>query len=157
VTLTESIVEDAALTWFHELGFAVGHGPSMAPGEPAAEMDSFGDVIWVARLRHAIQRLNPQVPGEAREGALRTHAIQDMTGTSGRQRVPSEWCNAFWLVVPSPVIARRCEELTAPLMARVKANSTESRTLAKLRGILLPKLLSGELKAADLDAAGDFV
>lgn len=26
-----------------ELGYAVGHGPQMAPGEPAAMRDSFGD------------------------------------------------------------------------------------------------------------------
>ena len=29
----ESIVEDATLTWFAELGYAIGHGPHMAPGE----------------------------------------------------------------------------------------------------------------------------
>ena len=37
MTLTESIVEDAALTWFGELGYEVGHGPHIAPGEPAAK------------------------------------------------------------------------------------------------------------------------
>jgi type I restriction enzyme S subunit len=68
-----------------------------------------------------------------------------MTGTSGRQRVPSECFNMFWLAVPPPEIARRFDELTAPLMAKIKANSTESRTLATLRDTLLPKLLSGEL------------
>ena len=36
MSLYESIVEDAALTWFGELGYAVGHGPLTAPGEPAA-------------------------------------------------------------------------------------------------------------------------
>ena len=36
-SLNEAIVEDAALTWFGELGYAVGHGPQLAPGEPAAE------------------------------------------------------------------------------------------------------------------------
>jgi hypothetical protein len=35
--LNESIVEDAALSWFGELGYAVGHGPQLAPGEPATE------------------------------------------------------------------------------------------------------------------------
>ena len=35
----DSIVEDAALEWFGELGYAVGHGPQMAPGEPAAERE----------------------------------------------------------------------------------------------------------------------
>jgi len=32
----ESIVEDAALEWLGELGYAVGHGPQLAPGKPAA-------------------------------------------------------------------------------------------------------------------------
>jgi hypothetical protein len=60
--LNESIVEDAALEWFGELGYAVGHGPHRAPGEPAAERDSFGDVVLVWRLREAIRRLNPAIP-----------------------------------------------------------------------------------------------
>ena len=69
--LNESIVEDAALTWFGELGYAVGHGPQLAPGEPAAERQSFGEVVLVGRLRTAIARLNPAIPKEAREEALR--------------------------------------------------------------------------------------
>ncbi len=69
--LNESIVEDAALTWFEELGYAVGHGPQLAPGEPAAARDSFGEVVLVGRLREAIRRLNPAIPEEAREEALR--------------------------------------------------------------------------------------
>ena len=34
-------------------------------------------------------------------------------------------------------------------MTKIKANSTESRTLATLRDTLLPKLLSGELSVAE--------
>ena len=81
MSLNESIVEDAALImpaatltrplprgeeW--ELGYAVGHGPQLAPGEPAAERDSFGEVVLVGRLRQAIRRLNPAIPEEARAG-----------------------------------------------------------------------------------------
>ena len=69
--LNESIVEEAALEWFGELGYAVGHGPHLAPGEPAAERDSFSEVVLVGRLREAIRRLNPAIPDEAREEALR--------------------------------------------------------------------------------------
>jgi type I restriction enzyme, R subunit len=71
MTLTESIVEDAALEWFGQLGYALGHGPQMAPGEGAAERDSFGDGVLVGRLRAALRRLNPAIPEEAREEALR--------------------------------------------------------------------------------------
>ena len=71
MSLNESTVEAAALEWFGALGYAVGHGPQLAPGEPAAERDGFGDVVLVGRLRDAIARLNPKIPGEAREDALR--------------------------------------------------------------------------------------
>ena len=71
MTLNESIVEDAALEWFGELGYAVGHGPHIAPDEPAAERESFGEVVLVGRLRAAIWRLNPSIPEEARDEALR--------------------------------------------------------------------------------------
>lgn len=57
--LNESIVEDAALESFGELGYAVGHGPHLAPGEPAAERDSFSEVVLVGRLREAMRRLTP--------------------------------------------------------------------------------------------------
>jgi type I restriction enzyme R subunit len=43
----------------------------MAPGEAAAERDSFGEVVLVERFRGALRRLNPAIPEEAREEALR--------------------------------------------------------------------------------------
>jgi len=48
-------VEEAALTWFGELGYTIGHGPHIAPDELAAERDSFGDVVLVGRLREERQ------------------------------------------------------------------------------------------------------
>jgi hypothetical protein len=58
MSLKESTVVDAALTWSDEPGYAVGHGPHLAPGEPATERASFGEVVLVGRLREAIRRLN---------------------------------------------------------------------------------------------------
>jgi len=70
--LNESTVEDAALSWFAELGYAIGHGPKMAPSEvAAAERESFGEAVLVRRLRDAIRQLNPTIPEEARKEALR--------------------------------------------------------------------------------------
>jgi type I restriction enzyme R subunit len=68
--LSEAAIEAAALEWFGELGYAVGHGPDLAPGEPAAERESFGAVVLEERLRSALARLNPSIPAEAREEAL---------------------------------------------------------------------------------------
>jgi type I restriction enzyme, R subunit len=71
IVINESIVEEAALEWFAELGYAIGHGPHIAPGEPAAERGSFAEVVLASRLRDAIWRLNPAIPEEARDEALR--------------------------------------------------------------------------------------
>jgi type I restriction enzyme R subunit len=96
MSFNESIVEDAALEWFllrqgyggqvgdpppprlrrTGLGYAVGHGPHIAPGEPSAERDSFSEVVLVGRLREAIQRLNPAIPEEARATLANSATVQ---------------------------------------------------------------------------------
>jgi len=86
-TLNESHVEEAALEWFGELGYAIGHGPHLAPGEPAAERASFGDVVLVGRLREAIWRLNSAIPEEAREEALHKVLRQESAALTGNNRV----------------------------------------------------------------------
>jgi type I restriction enzyme R subunit len=78
MSLTESIVEDAALTWFGELGYAVGHGPQMAPGEPAAERDSFGEVVLVGRLREALRQLNPSISQSRTRATLRDTLLPNL-------------------------------------------------------------------------------
>ena len=62
MSINESIVENAALEWLAELGYAVGHGLDLAPGEPAAKRVSFSELLIVVRLREAIQRLNSAIP-----------------------------------------------------------------------------------------------
>ena len=69
--LSEFTVEETTLAWFGELGYAVAHGPDLAPGERTEERDSFADVILVGRLRAAIVRLKPHIPDDVRENALR--------------------------------------------------------------------------------------
>ena len=62
MSLNESIVEEAALKWFEVLGYAIGHGLHLAPGEPAAERNSFGELVLAGRLREAIRQLNRVIP-----------------------------------------------------------------------------------------------
>jgi len=69
--LTEFTVEDAATGWFEGLGYAVLHGPDIAPGEPNAERASYSDVVLVGRLRSALERINAKIPEEAREEVIR--------------------------------------------------------------------------------------
>jgi len=79
MSLNESIVEDAAFEWFGELSYAFGHGPHLAPGEPASRdggRDSFSEVVLVGRLREAIRRLNPAIHEEARATLRKLQLVQ---------------------------------------------------------------------------------
>ncbi|MBB5349961.1 type I site-specific restriction-modification system R (restriction) subunit [Haloferula luteola] len=87
---SESTVEEAALEWFGELGYAIGHGPEMAPGEAAAERESFAVVVLEVRLREALRRLNPEVPEEALEEVLR-RVLRVADGTLVRKPVNGEF------------------------------------------------------------------
>ncbi len=69
--ISENTVELASLEWFSELGYTIAHGPAVGPGEPGAERNSFNEVVLIERLKGAIARLNPDIPEEAREEALR--------------------------------------------------------------------------------------
>ncbi|MCH7575924.1 MAG: type I restriction endonuclease subunit R [Candidatus Marinimicrobia bacterium] len=69
--ITEAHIEETALKWFESLGYQTVHGPDIAPGEPDEERETYGAVILVARLRAALERINPAVPADALEDALR--------------------------------------------------------------------------------------
>jgi type I restriction enzyme R subunit len=84
--LIEPTVEDAALSWFKELKYSVAHAPHLAPGEIAAERKSFGDVMLIGRLGEAIARLNPAIPSDAREEALRKILRHDAPSLVGNNR-----------------------------------------------------------------------
>lgn len=71
VTFVESTVEEAALEILEGIGYTILHGPAIAPGELFAERDSYSDVLLVGRLRSALKRINPKIPAEAIEDALR--------------------------------------------------------------------------------------
>jgi type I restriction enzyme S subunit len=45
------------------------------------------------------------------------------------------------------------EDVTEPLFAKIKANGEENQTLASLRDLLLPKLMSGEIRLKDAEGA----
>lgn len=70
-TITESHVEEAAISWLQELGYSIKHGTEMNPDHSNAERMTYGDVVLVDRLKDAISRLNPALPTEACADVLR--------------------------------------------------------------------------------------
>jgi type I restriction enzyme S subunit len=55
------------------------------------------------------------------------------------------------VVVSSSELTEKFAILAQPLVQRIWANDSESRTLAQLRDTLLPKLISGEMRIKDAD------
>src|SRR2546427_2612500 len=68
---TESTVEGAALELFENLGYAILHGPEIAPGELFAERKEYSEVLLQGRLKEALVRINPKIPAETVEEAVR--------------------------------------------------------------------------------------
>jgi type I restriction enzyme R subunit len=71
LTFHESVVEEAALGYFRELGYDTKFGPDIAPDGKTPERQNWNDVVLVERLKAAIGRINPSLSADAREDAVR--------------------------------------------------------------------------------------
>ncbi|HEY5043763.1 MAG TPA: type I restriction endonuclease subunit R, partial [Verrucomicrobiae bacterium] len=69
--ISESVIEDAALDWLGGLGYEVLSGLAIAPGEPAAERADYKQVFLFDRLQTKLEDLNPKIPHEGLQEALR--------------------------------------------------------------------------------------
>ena len=74
-----------------------------------------------------------------------------MTGTSGRQRVPSSCFDRYQIVVSRAEVATLFGEMARHYMQMIRVNDEQSRTLAALRDVLLPKLINGEIEIRDVE------
>jgi len=69
--MTESEVEQAALEILAGLGFEQIYGPDIAPDGIRPERKSYQDVVLIERLRTALTRINPAVPEDAIDDAIK--------------------------------------------------------------------------------------
>ncbi|MEM7747202.1 MAG: restriction endonuclease subunit S [Pseudomonadota bacterium] len=86
-----------------------------------------------------------------RDDSFRSHAIANMSGTSGRQRVSASSLAPWPIAVPQMDVAQHFDAMTKPIFESMKAHDLESQTLAALRDLLLPKLMSGEIRIKDAE------
>lgn len=85
-TFSESTIESAALSWFADLGYAVAYGPDLTFAASGGERATYTDVVLVARLRAALSALNPAIPHDSREEALRKILRPDTTSLTVNNR-----------------------------------------------------------------------
>ncbi|MFY1112619.1 MAG: type I restriction endonuclease, partial [Methanosarcinaceae archaeon] len=69
--ITESAIEEFAIELLEHQGYQYIYAPNIAPDSDTPERDRFEDVLLLERLRKAIGRINPGIPADAREDAIR--------------------------------------------------------------------------------------
>jgi type I restriction enzyme R subunit len=69
--ITENDIELYAIEELENLGYSYIYGPDIAPDTDAQERTSFDQVILTERLQKAIDRINPTIPNNAKEDALK--------------------------------------------------------------------------------------
>ncbi len=80
--LTENTLEQTALDWFESLGWKTAFGPDISPdlsalglsqriGGLAYEREDYHQVVLVGRLRAALENINPNIPLDAIDEAVR--------------------------------------------------------------------------------------
>jgi type I restriction enzyme, S subunit len=114
------------------------------------------DAVAWGSTEFIVLRPTPPFPPEygyllARHDAFRQHAIQSMTGTSGRQRVQTASLADYAVARPNSRIMEAFGDLVRPWFDMMRENARQSATLAETRDYLLPKLMSGEIRVRDAE------
>ncbi len=69
--VTESEIEKFAIELLEKQGYQYIYGPSIAPDSETTERQSFEDVLLIERLQTAVGRINPSIPADIREDAIK--------------------------------------------------------------------------------------
>jgi type I restriction enzyme, S subunit len=113
-----------------------------------------GSIAWGSTEYIVLRPRQPLTPMYAyflaRSPDFRAYMIANMTGSSGRQRVPASCLESYTVAPPPAGVTTKFDGTVAPMIRRVAANHDENVTLAGLRDALLPKLISGELDVREL-------
>ena len=125
--------------------------PCLENGKTAFVQSLPDDMVGWGSTEFIVMRAIPPVPAEypyllGRDEGFREHAIQSMTGTSGRQRVQVDALAPYLLPVPPADIWAKFGTLVGPMFSDIEIARQESYSLANQRDALLPKLVSGLLR-----------
>ena len=75
--INETTLEKTALDWFSSLGWDTAFGPDISPDGPNFERKDYDQVVLVGRLQTALKNINPNIPPDAIEEAVRKIARAD--------------------------------------------------------------------------------
>ncbi len=69
--ITESEIENFAIELLEKQGYQYIYAPNIAPDSDTPERNRFEDVLLLDRLRKAVGRINPKIPSDVREDAIK--------------------------------------------------------------------------------------
>ena len=90
----------------------------------------------------------------ARSDEFREHAIQSMSGATGRQRVHRACFDQFRFVQPDATTIAAFSEQVTPMFDSINLLAQRNANLRATRDLLLPKLVAGEVDVSQLVIAG---
>jgi len=82
----------------------------------------------------------------SRSNNFREHAIQSMTGATGRQRVHNDCFASYYLAVPPKELMNEFTQVVQPMFKSIFNLSKRNQNLKQQRDMLLPKLISGQIE-----------
>tara|TARA_R110001606_G_scaffold24422_3_gene80775 strand:- start:5218 stop:6459 length:1242 start_codon:yes stop_codon:yes gene_type:complete len=82
----------------------------------------------------------------SRSNNFREHAIQSMTGATGRQRVHNDCFASCYLPVPPKELMNEFTAMVQPMFKSIFNLSKRNENLKQQRDMLLPKLISGQIE-----------
>lgn len=112
--------------------------------------------VGIGSTEFIVMRARPGIPVQlpyflARSPRFRNHAVQNMVGSSGRQRVGTMQLAGFPLSRPAGYKLKQFGEVASSMFSHMRLVTDESRALAELRDCLLPKLMSREIRVKDAE------
>jgi type I restriction enzyme S subunit len=112
--------------------------------------------VGIGSTEFIVMRARPGIPIHlpyflARSARFRNNAVQNMVGSSGRQRVASAQLVNFPVSRPGSETLSAFGATASITFDHMRTLAGESRSLAELRDTLLPKLLSGEIRVRDAE------
>ena len=78
-------------------------------------------------------------------------AILEKANGSTFQEISKSSFRPIRIVVPAAPIRAAFDDLTCPLQQKIVGNEREARSIVQIRDILLPKLMSGEIRLKDAE------
>nr|WP_128796359.1 restriction endonuclease subunit S [Corallococcus coralloides] len=100
--------------------------------------------LWVKEFRLALPRFAYFI--------LRTVDFKQFNAGSAVPTLNRNHVHSLRVVVPPRALVDRFESFAAPNLSLIRKNELQSKTLAHLRDLLLPRLLSGEIRVRDAEA-----